>query len=185
MPVFGAKNRTELDPKTLLSMPKRLHKSSATVENSDNDQISSSRLSSNTSGDAQDSDSCSGSITSTSTSSIDGTSGSETEETLVGSSNAAAVASLRPKKGQEQKRAGKRESQVDMGHVGIYFEQLFRSTTTKWNDYYQFRKITYDIAIFLASENRKTDVKKKIRQKTFMKLDRYEPFDTWKAQLLV
>jgi hypothetical protein len=46
-------------------------------------------------------------------------------------------------------------------------------------------KITYNIAIFSASENRKTDVKKRSGKNTFMKLDSDESFDTWKAQLLV
>ncbi|KAJ3509117.1 hypothetical protein NLJ89_g5389 [Agrocybe chaxingu] len=46
------------------------------------------------------------------------------------------------------------------------------------------RKATYNISIFLASEKEK-DLKKRAGSNTFMKLAFGEPFDTWKAQLLV
>ena len=44
--------------------------------------------------------------------------------------------------------------------------------------------ITCNLAIFPASERMK-ELKKRTGKNTFMKLDIEEPFDTWKAQLLV
>ena len=44
--------------------------------------------------------------------------------------------------------------------------------------------VTYNLAIFPAKERMK-DLKKRTGKNTFMKLDTNEPFDTWKAQLLV
>lgn len=44
--------------------------------------------------------------------------------------------------------------------------------------------MTYNLAIFPTSERTK-ELKKQNGKNTFMKLDDDEPFDTWKAQLLV
>jgi len=44
--------------------------------------------------------------------------------------------------------------------------------------------ITYNLALFSASEQTK-ELKKRTSKNTFMKLSSDEPFDTWKAQLLV
>ena len=46
------------------------------------------------------------------------------------------------------------------------------------------KTITYNIAIFPESECMK-ELKKRTGKNTYMKLDKEEPFDTWKAQLLV
>ncbi|KIJ92999.1 hypothetical protein K443DRAFT_41299, partial [Laccaria amethystina LaAM-08-1] len=46
------------------------------------------------------------------------------------------------------------------------------------------KNITYNLAIFPASEHTK-ELKKRTGTNTFMKLEVEEPFDTWKAQLLV
>ena len=44
--------------------------------------------------------------------------------------------------------------------------------------------VTYNLAIFPTSERTK-ELKKRNGKNTFMKLDNDEPFNTWKAQLLV
>ena len=44
--------------------------------------------------------------------------------------------------------------------------------------------VTYNLAIFTTSERTK-ELKKRNGKNTFMKLDDDEPFNTWKAQLLV
>ena len=46
------------------------------------------------------------------------------------------------------------------------------------------QKITYNLSFFLQSERTK-ELKKRTGKNTFLKLEDIEPFDTWKAQLLV